>query len=435
MSTDPRALAGLVAALLCMAPASGNSGNSGTSVAEGDVSELLELVGDGLVPSVATVADALVEGGPREVSRWIRDAPGAARLAEEQLDLLNREALRELLQRRVAGALEDDRVRDVAHAGLTLAEAVGTAGDLGLVLALGDVPEEADGALWRGVRRELESSLRGILARHPRGVHAAVRLYSEQGWPEALSIARAIAGVEDPGTLEVLAGLLGLHPRNDGSVLGEIGSLAERTGAGLSSGSLQRVRFYLDSPEAYDRRQAAYALGRLDDFEAVDALLGLLTDGDGGVRRVSHWALQRITRMTMAQDEPRWRAWYEEESEWWALRGRSIVSVLRDGRTAADLVPAINECATKRLFRRWLAPELVPLLDHPDPAVVRMVCSALLSLRAREAAPELVVLLDAPEADVRALAWKVLRELTGEELPPDAAPWRELFAAKDPGPR
>lgn len=420
------ALAGLLTTLLCVAPASGS---------ETDVTELLALVRSGFQPSASIVADALVEGGSREVSQWLREAPESARLARATLDELNRSTLRELLSRRAAAAGDDDLARAVAHAGLMLAGAVGTEEDLALVLTLGRVTEGADSVLWRSVRRELESALQGILARHPRSVRAAARLYAEQDWPGALSIVRAVAAVEDESTPELLAGLLGLHPRNDGSVLGEIGSTAESTGAGLSTGSLQRVRFYLEASAAFDRRQAAYALGRLDDDQSVPALLDLLTDDDGGVRRVSHWALQRITRMTMAQDEPRWRAWFEEESAWWAIRGRTVAATLRTGDTAAVLVPVINECASKRLFRRALAPELVPLLDHADPAVVRMTCSALLSLRAREAAPAIIELLEADEPEVRTLAWKVLRELTGQDLPATPAPWRTLLAAGPPRPR
>jgi len=390
-------------------------------------SDLLAGLRAGQEPPLAALVEELGRRGSPGVEEWLAAVEGAPEHARPSLLAQGGDALGELGELRAA-ATQDAERRALALAGLALARELAGGADLAPVIDLGRVPAEADAGEWRGVRRELEAALCSILVRHPEALGAAAALYVGEEWPEALIVARAISASDDGRAFEHLQQLLGVHQENDGSLLGEIGNLAERRAPLLSAGGSSRVRAYLGSSDAYCRRQAAYALGRLEDYDSVALLVERLQDEDGGVRRVSHWALQRITRMTIGQDPPRWSTWFREESEWWEERSQEILDKLRFADAPAELVPVIRECGARRLFRPQLVPELVPLLGHQDPGVVRMTCSALLSLRARESLADLVPLLERPEPEVRTLAWNVLVELSGENLPSEREAWDRVLA-------
>ena len=378
-------------------------------------------------PPLSGLVEELARRGSPAVGEWLTAIDAAPEPVRPGL-LAQGDAAREELAQRRARATQDPERCAFASAGLALARELARGADLSEVLDLGRMPAGAVAADWRGVRRELEGALQAILVRHPESLGAAAALYVSEEWPEALVVARAISASDDGRAFEHLQQLLGVHQENDGSLLGEIGNLAERRAPLLSAGGSSRVRAYLSASEPYCRRQAAYALGRLEDYDSVSLLVDRLQDEDGGVRRVSHWALQRITRMTLGQDPPRWSTWFREESDWWEGRSQELLDTLRFADAPAQLVPAIRESGARRLFRPQLVPELVPLLGHQDADVVRMTCSALLSLRAREALPDLVPLLERPEPEVRSLAWNVLVELSGENLPSEREAWDRVLA-------
>lgn len=423
MLTCTPATRSLFLALCCCWPAS-------PATARQDV-EVLSSVRAGEVPESSRLVEGFERYGAVAVDAWgkaVDEAPAHARAA---LLAQGRECLEVLASRRDVGTSDVQRA-DRALAGLRLAERVAGSGDLVRILTVARTPEEGDVSRWRSVRRTLDEVLRTVVTREPDGFQVAARLYGQRDWPEALSLARGIGASGRRQALDVLESLLGVHPENDASLLGEIGNLSDGLGYWLSTSGISRVRDYLDSRDPHVRRQAVYALGRLEDYDSVEVLLDRLDDEDGGVRRVAHWALQRITRMTIAQDPPRWRTWFREESAWWAERSPNLLAVLRRSNAAKDLVAVLNEAGAKRLFRPQLTPEIVPLLGHDQEEVVRMALSALLSLRSREALPEIVPLLDRPEGEVRDLALRVLTELTGKELPPERAAWEAAVPAAVP---
>lgn len=398
--------------ILLLAPAAGARAQ--------DIDTLIEgLEADG-VPSAGTVAKALLGEESGEIRRWTHALAGlASREQAETSYKLTLQALAEILEREAPGP----EPSAASLAGLELASLVGTDDDLEVTLRLGRPHEGLESSSRRFLRRQLEKTLTDVISRHPDAIYDAAELAKTTNWIEALVLAGAISNVKDQESIRCITSLLGYHMELDQHLLGLLNGLATGLEPATSASTLNTVRRYLDSSLAGERREASLVLGRMDDYESVPSLVARLEDTDSGVSAAAHWALIQITRMTMAPDPPRWNSWFEEESAWWSESGVELTRILRSSDEPSTLVPAIARCSTRRLFRRQLGPELVPLLSHPEPSVVRMTCSALVSLRFGASVPVIVDLLDEADPDVRKTAHQSLLEMTGLVLPADREAW------------
>lgn len=257
----------------------------------------------------------------------------------------------------------------------------------------------------------------GPLQRRIHGIHPSLQA----------CMVRAVGSTSGTEALGVLVHILGSDARLDLVALNQIRRVASDPDVVVDESACSIVSGYLASPDPALRREAAAALGSLDDFESIAALIELLDDSSTGVRDNAHWALRRLTGVGYRCDARRWRTWYREENRWWSREARSVLRKLDS--TEDDVVAAgINELAGHRLYRNEISMRLLPLLRHRDANIVRMACTALSAFRSRVCVPGLVGLLDSRDARVRDTAWSALKAITGQNLPQDAAVWRDWLS-------
>jgi HEAT repeat protein len=414
-----------------------------------DIDELLQSASQGGVIKIEDLTDTLLASGADGTRRWYQ----ALDLRRQGRDLLFPEDAPPELDPRVLATLELlttrvpaevlARIPDLepgprlvaAHVSLDVLQRNGAAEDLQLAIALAVPHPEATYGEYRPVGRDLADAVSAILSRDDRGYAKVERAYGGgHEWID-LPLLRGLGATRAVRSLQLLPRLLASVPKLDAIVLIEIGNVARAVETPLGDAALTRVRMYLTSNQSEQRKQAAVALGRLDDYDSIDPLIELLLDEERGVRTNAYWALREITAMTINAEPNRWRMWFSDETGWWAEQAPELLAYLNDSDTA-EVCRALNECGRKRLFRRQLTPELIPLLRHEDTTVVRATCSALFALRATEAAADMIEVLDHPDFGVRDHAWAMLRGLTGrDDLPPEPRAWREALLGGQPSAR
>lgn len=257
----------------------------------------------------------------------------------------------------------------------------------------------------------------GPLQRQIHGIHPSLQA----------CMVRAVGAVSGTEALGVLVHLLGVDARLDLVLLNQVRRVAGDPNVRVDASARSIVSGYLQSPDAALRREAAAALGSLDDFDSIAELIELLEDPSMGVRENAHWALRALTGVAYRDDVRRWRAWHREETRWWSEEASSALRKL-DHREKDVVAAGINELASHRLYRNEISLRLLPLLNHRDGNIVRMTCTALRAFRSPACVPELISLLDSRDARVRDAAWGALKAITGQSLPKDPAVWRDWLS-------
>lgn len=412
---------------------------------------LIEAARAGVLPSVPQLTDALLSVGAAGTQRWFREfdreqATQAAKGAERSTRVLRESTLRGLeavtrgvpteIRRRLGGQELSLVARlDAARVGLEILAWQGSGADLALACELATPAEGVEEESYRPLGKALERAVTQILVEDASAFMGVEALFRESHpWVHGFFL-RGIAQTHSFPALRKLPVLLGEVEGLDAFVLMQIGNVAQHVNTPLDEATLMRIRAFLGASSSTVRSQAAYALGQLDDYDCLEDLITLLTDEAEGVRQNAHWSLGKITAMTIQPEPKRWRLWFDRETRWWADEAPQILMTIQQGELP-EVVAAINTCGAKRLFRRELCRELVPMLTSPELVVVRMTCSSLQSLRATEAVPDLVQLLGHRDPRAREQAWLCLRQLTGnEDLPMQAPAWREALRLGPPSAR
>ena len=410
--------------------------------------DLLEAGRAGVLPSARQLTDALLSEGAEAAQRWfheldLRRPERDGVHPERVLRVLNASTLHSL-ERVTSGVPAEIRERlydpglsvvarlDAARVGLEILARQGSGADLSLACDLATPREEFEQELYRPLGESLTRAITQILLEDDSGFGEIEALFRESHpWVQGFLL-RGIAGTRSFAALRKLPMLMGQVEGLDAFILTQTGNVAQHVSTPLDDATLMRIRAFLGSNSNTERGQAAYALGHLDDYDCLEDLITLLTDEADGVRQNAHWSLREITAMTIQPEPRRWRLWFDSETRWWTEEAPGLLTTIRQGELP-EVVAAINVCGAKRLFRRQLSRELVPMLQSPEDSVVRMTCSSLQSLRAIEAIPELVELLSHAAPPVREQAWLGLRELTGiRDLPADLGAWREALQIGPP---
>ena len=279
----------------------------------------------------------------------------------------------------------------------------------GLMTIVG-LPSEQDRARNE---RGLEITINAVLARHSDSFESMVWLYGNLPEWCVSALLSSLANTRELAALHTLPKLLGKRPFLDASVLTQIASVARYARAPLSYSALDRIRSYLSSTQTRQRQRSAQALGFLDDTDSAGELIELLNDPEKTVRQASYSALRLITAMTMDPDYRRWVLWHERETNWWHQESAPHLSFLRKHNTKG-LVVALRELGQRRLFRKEIAPWILPMLESNNDGKVRVAISALTSLRANDdqTLAALEELLTHADASIRNQAGDSLRVIT-----------------------
>lgn len=317
------------------------------------------------------------------------------------------------------GALTDHRWARGTGIGLDVIRETGGSEDLLLLRKLTQAPGEIGTNVLALQAGPLENTLRTVLLRQTDAYSAIGSLYRDLPAWAAPSLLRAIAATRSLEGLHALPALLGKRSPLDAYVLTQIASIARFARAPLNDGELNRIRRFLDSQMPEERRNAAQALGFLDDTESIPELIELLKDSDQSVMQSSYSALRLITAMTIDPGYRLWVNWHGRESLWWKTQATPHLSQVRSGRTGG-MVVALRELGSKRLFRREIAPYVEPLLTSERDETVRIALSALTSLRANDTATlaTMEALLEHPNQVIREQASSSLRLITRREFRP-----------------
>ena len=380
------------------AEAAGPAATMLAKLGAGAMPELLDLLESGTVPAAGIDAGTIVLGAPA------REAMVRA------FALLPVERARTLLGSAAGVEAPATRRRAVleAFAGFARVE------DLAVILRTaqpqGSTPVDSRTGL------ALESAVLGALRRDPGTYPRLEKEIPRASGDLRIHLVRCLGNAACDEAMRTLAGLFGLDPQLDILLVSAIG----QTARGLTPEALEEAAFemewYIHSSDPALQRVAVLCAGKLRDSRFVPALVTMLQNGDPVLRQSAHWSVRQITGLSFGPAPDRWRAWFEREQRWWAEDHPDLREMLAstDSEKVAD---AVSQMASKCLEREVLSTDLLPLLDHHDPGLRFLACSALGQLRQRTAISRLTEALHDPDPDVAAGARLALDRIA-EEAPP-----------------
>lgn len=288
------------------------------------------------------------------------------------------------------------------------------------------VPTE-DAELEPACTDALEWAIEYLLASDPRSTRNRLQSLSGRGSNLLLpTVLRALGDHGDPAGLRVLLPIIERHAEL--RLLGF--AQARRMGPSGDEDLDQRftslLRGHLSTAEPKLARSAALVLGEFSDPASIEQLIGLLEGSSAGGE--AHWALGRISGLGFSRDQDRWEHWYKKETEFFK---RSYDTCLRNlhGPHPGRAVEAIRELSRHRLYRHQVAAELATALRLGQPELRRMLCNALEALGSAPTASSLVPLLQDPDPVVVKAAWRALKAVTQLNLPLEPEAWTSAIAS------
>lgn len=322
--------------------------------------------------------------------------------------------------------LTSERMLDARRVALCILEIVGkTAGDAALALKIAGASETAPPAepADPSLTSALERSLQKMIERDG-GLLNTIKIWMEKGDPILnISLVAAVGAARSREGAAFLCNYLGKSPMLDMQLLQHIGKAPGILPIALSDRDLDRVRKYLDSRDPGMRREAALAVGRLDDTASIPQLLELMDDSNGGVQENAYWSTKKITGLRFRMDRKRWRQWFDGEQKWWSEAGERQLANLTNGENA-NITSAMNELGGHWLYRNEITEKLAPLLSSPRAEISNIAFAAVVSLASSRAVAVLVQLLESENDRLRAKAAEALTVITGEYLGDDPLAWR-----------
>ena len=100
---------------------------------------------------------------------------------------------------------------------------------------------------------------------------------------------------------------------NTGSLAQKVHAEAELSKLGKAARpALKPLLSALESEEPPLRMGAAYTLGSIEDYSAVEPLIVSLDDSNSLVRVNAAWALENITGQSLGQEKQAWQDWWQK---------------------------------------------------------------------------------------------------------------------------
>ncbi|MFN0006332.1 MAG: HEAT repeat domain-containing protein [Planctomycetota bacterium] len=308
----------------------------------------------------------------------------------------------------------------------------GDSEDLRLAVHAANSRQQA-GGMEPGLHAALRETVRRILGRDPRGYTSMTELLRRADEEVAYTVAVAVADAGLPRGLDTLTTLLGWKGEFNAVLLRQVGRLAAVCEAPAGRPVLAVVRSYLHSDEPREASEAAIASGRLEDFDALEPLIGLLRHADPVVQGSAAWSLSRMSGLSYPPDPTAWRAWLATEEEWMESVAPRLVRGLGD-RDPAIVMEALNEFSRRRYRRDFVAGWITAVLDRGSAPLRRLACTALGRLGSKAAIPALTRCMGDSDLEVASEAMTSLKAITGRDLPPDPGIWT-TFSSLDAGDR
>jgi hypothetical protein len=260
----------------------------------------------------------------------------------------------------------------------------------------------------------LGGTLRSALVKVLRADVAAPRALPDfaAAMPAGLSrfVFDAIHEVRGAERVALLSGLLGRRDEWDVAIVAELDADPPRDEAGCAAvADLLRAHAGDRSPEM--RRQVAESLRRYPSPDSVQALIGLLDDGDARVEQVAKRSLATATGACLPASADRWRDWLEFEERWLAAEWPAVERSLDSGKPQ-EVLKSLALLGRKRVHGAVVGHAVATALHHPRPEFRMAACDALERLGTpigQTDARELAA--DDPDPRVRASARRLLARM------------------------
>lgn len=285
-------------------------------------------------------------------------------------------------------------------------------------------PKSKEQRPHRAAVKALEQTLSARLRAHPNEA-LSLEEHVTDGHPGLVqSIVRAAGRAPSTETLDFLLWVLSEKPELDLLILAELGRVTITSGSQPTIELERRVDSFLSSTRSALRREAALVAGRLELFNSVPRLIGLLSDENGGVADNALWALERITNERLGLGPERWSRWHRRELAWWSLEARTAFEALRSS-DPTEISRGLRQLSGHNHFRHAISEEIALVLNCEEGFLVAQACAALCALRSPVALEPLrqALLHDSKSAPLA--AWEALKALTGRDLPPNPEAWAQ----------
>lgn len=316
------------------------------------------------------------------------------------------------------------------QAALACIGAVARANDLPQLfeLALDGGEKEPDKRLAKALGRAVTS----MLARDPRGIEQLVSLRRITRPELLLTLVEAVGATRDPQGLAYLSEIAYWHEGLVLAVMSQVSLLGPSGDEAIDGAMRVRLRTHLDEEDPGPCRAAITALVALRDMDAISALIPLLDSESSALRENAHWALKKLTGLSMGPSPETWARWHQAELYWLARQKPKEFQRLRENDPAVA-TDALRGILTHPLARQELASALPDLLRSRWPALRLLACSSLAELGAHEAVGRLVWTLEDRDPDVAKAAHSALQRLSHLDLPPDPVAWQEATNTQPQG--
>ena len=275
----------------------------------------------------------------------------------------------------------------------------------------------------------VQTPTEGALARILETGDAAFELLAQRASavePRLLpSIVRALGASDRSSGIDVLLALLGHDANLDAVLLAELGRLAERTVGAPDESTLARIRPFTSHADWRVRREAISTLARVHAVDAHPVLVAALDDEERLIAETAAWALRKLSGLDLGGDTAAWTSWFEREHEWWITAGAHAIEAL-GAEDRKQVLAAVGELQSRRLYRHEAARAIAPLLERDDPELAVAIASALGGLGSRTAREALVRALESRHESVRMAAWGALKLITRRDLPLEPHAWADV---------
>jgi hypothetical protein len=336
------------------------------------------------------------------------------------LDRLSHAALLRHVERVVAADADcGSRV-----ASLDVLARIGSANEVELVRKLASA-HEAGGDALDVLARGSRSAIAGICARDASALAVLEKEYSRFPAPLRPSLLEGLAESCAAGAPALLADSIERDEANQLLALSLLSSLADSIPRPVDERTVSLVRRLVADSDGEILSEAELAAGKLGDYASIPRLIELLASPRRSVRANALWSLRRLTLLDLRDDPAHWRAWYREESAWWAHDSKRVLQKLASA-DPADVKAALTEVAKRSIRREELALETLRALERGDAGIAALACHVLGCLRAPVAVPGLVPHLSDRDPAVRTAAWNALKRISGKSLPAEPEAWRAL---------
>lgn len=306
-------------------------------------------------------------------------------------------------------------------AGIYVYAAVGQGAQLGRVIEL-SLPPEPDAPPPERLPKDTEKAVREafarILSRDPRA-YRSMRTTLERA-PACLHrpIVFALGDTRDPCGIEPLALVLAFHEDLAPLIIGQARLLGRSADETANRVLASEVRRYLDSERVELACAAARSVGELGDDESVPKLLAMLESPLKPVVDSAHWALRRLSGLTLPALPGPWRASLSSDQLWWDTEATEMLDTLVNG-TQPERLAAVGSLGGRPWRRADLAREVVATLEDPDEAVRLKACAVLAQLSSPAATEGLLGALGDTSDAVAQAAHKALVAIHGCALSTD----------------